>query len=415
MILFLYNIGWIFFFPIMSLILLLRAALGKEDIMRLKERFGIASAVRSTRGIIWIHAASVGESRISITLTKQLRNIYPKHRILITTGTVTSAAIVRGLGSAKVVHQFLPMDNPISLWLFFRYWRPDLGIIMESELWPNLIKTGYKFCPLILANARMSSRSFEKWKNYRMLSSDMLKCFQHVLCQSKVDVERYKFLGASPIYAGNLKYSSAPLEVNKIHLTTLRSMIGKRPVFLAASTHAGDEEIILNAYMKSRANHPDLLAIIAPRHVSRADEIKSLIKTHDLNVSVRSRKDHITPSTEIYLADTMSELGLFFSIADISCICGSFKNGGHNPIEAAYFDTYIVFGPDMSNFSDVTEEFLENKAATQVQDDKELSEAINMVLSNKVPNPKQAKFKILQNHASVMNCYLDHIKQTLKP
>jgi 3-deoxy-D-manno-octulosonic-acid transferase len=415
MLLLLYNVAWIFLFPVMSMLLVIRIIIGKEDIMRIKERFGIASSVRTNKNIIWIHAASVGESRIALTLTKHLHKIYPKHRVLITTGTITSSGIVRTFASANIVHQFLPMDNPISVLLFFRYWKPDMGIFIESELWPNLINIGACFCPLLLVNARMSHRSFKKWSKYKFAAQMMISKFKYVLCQSAIDAEKYKVIGADAVHVGNLKYSSNRLDVNPAHLKALEAMIGQRPVFFAASTHPGDDEIILDAHLECKKQYPDILTIIAPRHIIRAQDIKNIILNSGLSCSIRSCKENITQYTDIYIADTIGELGTFFSIADATCICGSFSDGGHNPIEAGYFDTHIIFGPDMRNFVEIADEFLQYKAATQIQDTKSLAKILENIFSGKVASSKEAAVAILQNHANVMFKYMNYVKKCLVP
>ena len=408
-----YNIAWILFFPIMLLILMLRIIWGKEDIMRIKERFGFASAVRSTKNIIWIHAASVGESRIALTLTNHLHKIYPKHRVLITTGTVTSAGIIRTFASARIVHQFLPMDNPISVWMFFYYWKPSLGIFIESELWPNLINIGSRFCPLLLVNARMSDGSFVKWSKCKFIAKMMLSKFKYVLCQSGIDARKYESIGSDAVFVGNLKYSSTQLDVNPSHLRSLESMLGKRPIFLAASTHPGDDELMVEAHIACKAKYPDLLTIIAPRHIVRAPEIKDMIQKHGLSCRLRSRKEDVDKDTDIYIADTMGELGMLFSIAQASFICGSFKNGGHNPIEAAYFDTHIIFGPNMSNFAEIADEFLKYKAATQIRDVKGLVRMLGKVFEEKISPAREEARAILIKHENVMIKYMKYIQQCL--
>jgi len=409
----LYNIAWILFLPLIIVMMIFRIILRKEDIMRIPERLGVPSAVRSTKGIIWIHAASVGESRVAITLTRNLVVLYPKHRILITTGTVTSANIVRSFASARIVHQFLPMDNALSVWLFFRYWKPNIGIFIESELWPNLVSIGSKFCPLILVNARMSDRSFKKWKKYKIFAQIILQRFRHILCQSEIDTQRYQALGVDAVCLGNLKYSGTQLDVNQSHLNVLYEMIGSRNVLLAASTHPGDEDIIANVHLKLKEKYPNILTIIAPRHVIRATEIKEMLLNKELSCSMRSGREAITSHTDIYIADTMGELGMLFNIAKVSFIGGSFKNGGHNPIEAAYFDTHIVFGPNMSNFTEIAEEFLEHNAATQIQDSDELVECINKIFAGKISSSHTAASTILQNHRSVMEKYLEYLQNSL--
>lgn len=414
MVLILYNFLWILFLPFILIVIIFRIIIGKEDIMRIKERIGIASSVRSTKLIIWIHAASVGESRIALCLAKQFNDDYPKHRVLITTGTITSANMVRSFTSAKIAHQFIPMDNWISIWMFFNYWKPDIGILIESELWPNLLHIGAKFCPLILVNARMSDVSFSKWYRFRFIAKGIIKKFTHILCQSEKDTKKYKSLGVDAIYIGNLKYSTAPLEVNQPHLVALEKMIKKRPVFLAASTHSGDEEIMIEAHLQLKDKYPDILTIIAPRHIKRAKDICELIKKSDLSYSVRSLKDKINSKTDIYIVDTMGELGTLFNLANVSFIGGSFKNGGHNPIEAAYFDTYIIFGPNMTNFTEVAQEFLQYKAATQIQNIDELVESIDKVFAGQMNLSQERSKVILTNHMNVMIKYLEYVKNLLR-
>ena len=397
----------------MMFIMIFRIIMGKEDIMRIKERFGIPSATRSTKGIIWIHAASVGESRVALTLTRHLVGIYPTHRILITTGTVTSATIVRSFASSRIVHQFLPMDNALSIWLFFRYWKPDLGIFIESELWPNLLSIGSKFCPLILVNARMSDRSFARWSKYQSFAKMMLKKFKYILCQSDIDAKKYKALGVDAVFLGNLKYAGTKLDVNLSHLHTLDAMIGQRPIFLAASTHTGDDEIIADAHIALKSKYPNILTIIAPRHIVRAGDIKEMVLAKGLFCSTRSHQEIITKNTDIYISDTMGELGILFNIAKASFVGGSFKNGGHNPIEAAYFDTHIILGPDMSNFTEIADEFLKYKAAIQIQDINGLVKCVEQIFSNKIPSNHKEAVSILGNHASVMSKYLEYIQNSL--
>lgn len=409
----LYNIAWILCLPFMILVLIARIILGKEDIMRIKERFGLPSAVRSTKGIIWIHAASVGESRVAITLTRHFKIKYPKHRILITTGTITSANIVRSFASSRIVHQFLPMDHPLFVWLFLRNWKPDLGIFVESELWPNLVFMGARFCPLILVNAIISENSFKNWSKCKSFVKTMLQKFRYILCQSTIDAQKYKTLGADAKFIGNLKYAGAKLDVNLSHLNVLREMVGQRPIFLAASTHPGDDEIMVLTHIQIKKEYPDILTIIVPRHIARATDIKEMVLRKGLSCAMRSRKEYIAKNTDIYIADTMGELGMLFSIAKVSFIAGSFKNGGHNPIEAAYFNTHIIFGPDMSNFREISEEFLQNKAAIQIKDLGELVKCLEKIFAGNVSSHSSESISILKNHDSVMEKYLEYIEECL--
>ncbi len=411
----LYNFIWVACLPIIILLMIFRIITGKEDILRLGERFGIASAPRSNKKIIWIHAASIGESRIALTLTKDLELLYPGHKILISTGTLNSARMIRKSLNANIVHQFIPIDNYLSIWLFLRYWRPEIGILIEAELWPNLLHIGSQFCPLLLINARMSDRSFEKWTKYRFIVKTLFTYFKLILCQSKIDHKKYVILGAKDaLYIGNLKYSGSKLDVSQHNLKSLQPQLKNRLVWLAASTHPGDEEMLSDVHVELKKQYANLLTIIAPRHISRASDIRDIMSANGLSSALRSEKNPITSDTDVYIADTIGELGLFFSVAQASFIGGSFKNGGHSPIEPAYFDTVILFGQDMSNFAEIANEFLKNAAAFQVTSAKDLSNTLDKIFSGNLKAPTKEAASILRNHANVMATYLSYIKKELK-
>jgi 3-deoxy-D-manno-octulosonic-acid transferase len=392
-----------------------RLIIGKEDSLRISERFGIISLNKSKKKTIWIHAASVGEAKLALTLAEQLQKKFKDNRVLITTGTKTSASIVRSNTSPTLIHQYIPIDNIISVYLFLDYWKPQIGIFIEGELWPNMLYLGEKYCPLILINARMSDKSFERWEYFRPLLSMLASKFKQILCQSSLDTIKYHKLGIkSAKEIGNLKYSSTKLEVDSTQLKSLTSQIVDRKVFLAVSTHPGDELKILDVHSKLRENHENLLTIIAPRHTNRSKEIQALIKAKKISYKTRSKKEKITDSTEVYIADTMGELGLFFSIAKASFIGGSFANGGHNPIEPAFFNTYILFGPDMSNFFEIAEEFTSQNAAIQVSDTKTLVEALEKIFEGKMDSSNLQKKKIIKNHSSVLDAYVSYVKDCME-
>ncbi len=412
----LYNIFWILLLPFVILLMIFRIVTGKEDILRIRERVGLPRVVRSLKhDIIWIHAASVGESKIALTLAKYLPKSSPNYKILITTGTVTSAQIVRKSINSNIIHQYIPLDNYLSMWLFFKYWKPKIGILVECELWPNLLHIGSKTCNLILANARMSDKSFATWSKYKFAISPLLNKLKVILCQSNADHKKYIALGAeNSIVANNLKYSGSKLEVDSHNLKALAKQIDGREVFLAASTHPGDEEIAIEAHINLRKKYNNLLTIIAPRHTNRMGEIKKLAQDNNLSVSVRSSNDKITKQTDIYIADTMGELGVLFSVAKVTFMGGSFKQGGHNLIEPAYFGTIIIFGPNMSNCQEVADEFLENQAAFQINDTKELIEITNKIYSGTVKDTSGKMEQIIQNHNNIISNYLSYIEKYLK-
>ncbi|MGV2432342.1 MAG UNVERIFIED_CONTAM: hypothetical protein LVQ98_03000 [Rickettsiaceae bacterium] len=229
LLIFLYNFCWIIFSPFIFLLLIFRIVTGKEDILRLFERFGIPSKIRSSNNIIWIHAASVGEAKIALTLTQHIQKTHAHQKVLITTGTVTSAKIIRQNLNGLIIHQFIPLDNYISIWLFFKYWRPKIGILIEAELWPNLLYIGSQFCPLLLMNARMSDQSFARWSKYKFIAEKLFPLFKNILCQSVKDENKYISLGAkNAIMIGNIKFASKKPPVDLHILKSLRNKLQKQ-------------------------------------------------------------------------------------------------------------------------------------------------------------------------------------------
>lgn len=411
----LYNIAWILLLPFIFLLMILRIVTGKEDILKIPERLGIPSIIKSSKKIIWIHAASVGESKIALTLTKHLQKAHKKHKILITTGTVSSATLIRKNLNGAMMHQYIPLDNYISIWLFFKYWKPKVGILIECELWPNLVHIGSKTCPLLLANARMSETSYKKWQKYNFAISNIVNKFKIILCQSEKDHKKYTKLGANNSnIAGNLKYSASMLPVPPHKLRVLKTQCKDRKVFLAASTHPGDEKFAIDIHRRLKEKYPDILTIIAPRHIDRASEIKSLASSKGYKSSIRSAKEKITAKTDIYIADTMGELGLFFTIAKATFLGGSFKQGGHNLVEPAYFDTVLTFGPNMSNCQEIADEFLEKNAAFQIKNAKELYDILDKVYSGKISHNSKKSGLIIQNHINIINNYISYINKYLQ-
>ncbi|MES2215208.1 MAG: 3-deoxy-D-manno-octulosonic acid transferase [Pseudomonadota bacterium] len=381
---------------------------GKEDARRIGERFGFATAIRNDAPLVWIHAASVGESLIALTLIQKLLDAKPLHSFLITTGTITSAKIIESRLPPKTIHQFLPIDEYFCVRRFLKYWHPSLALFVESEIWPNLISMSAQYCPLILVNATMSDKSFINWQRCERFAKDLFGRFTYVLCQNEAITKKYNSLGSITKTIGNLKYSSMKPTFALEALEELRNAIGKRPVILAASTHPGDEEIICKLHIKLKKLYPDVLTIIAPRHPNRAEEILSQALAYDPNTSLRSKGESIS---EIYIADTLGELGLFFNIATVTIMGGSFKNGGHNIIEPAFFDTAIIFGPDMRNSEYIAAEFLQSKAAMQALDEQELFEKAKLALESDMSDMHRNAKELVQRQSKVIEDYMKIITE----
>lgn len=390
-----YQLLTILFFPVLLIYLGYRKWVGKEDPKRFFERLGKASCKRPKGKLLWIHAASVGESLSILPLINRLTATYPKLTILVTTGTITSAAMMTQRLPKQAVHQYIPIDNWFTVSWFLFHWKPDLALMVESELWPCLVKQSAKKCPVMVINARMSDRSYRRWMRFSIFTRSLFGSYHHVLAQSGKDALRYRHLGAkNAIYIGNIKYDAPPLSADEAAITELQTMIGNRPVFLAASTHPDEEKEIARAHREVKISYPDLLTIIVPRHPQRAAHIIQQL-VPDTVVVQRSVQGVITPQTDIYLADTMGELGIFYRLASIVFIGGTLvPHGGQNPLEAARLNNAIIFGPHMDNFLQIKKEFLQQQAAIEISDTEALSKATKQLLRDSKKRRKLAEMAL---------------------
>lgn len=371
--------------PVIRLYLGLRKAQGKEDPARFKERLGHPGKARPDGPLVWAHAASVGESLSLLPLVERLIQDRPGLNVLVTTGTVTSSRLMADRLPDGAIHQYIPVDRVSYVRRFLDHWRPDLALWVESEFWPNLIvETAGRNIPMILINGRISPRSFLGWQRFGGLIKKVLSCFDLCLAQADADAERLRRLGAvSAICAGNLKFAAPPLPADAAALSKLQDAVGDRPRWLAASTHPGEETIVAGVHQRLKAAHPGLLTVIVPRHPDRGAEIAALLRGQKLAVSRRSNEDAIGPQTDIYLADTMGEMGLFFRLAGIVFMGKSLVPlGGQNPLEAARLDCAIVHGPHMMNFEDMTENLKTAAAAVEVADEAALEIVIGRLLDD---------------------------------
>ena len=292
-----------------SRLLAWRLKRGKEDPARLSERYGLTKLPRPDGPLIWLHGASVGEMLAVIPLIQRIRAM--NFAVLVTSGTVTSAALAQQRLPAGAVHQFIPLDAPRFVGRFLDHWQPDLALFVESDLWPNLILTcAGRGIPMILINGRVSERSFNRWRRLPGVIATLLGCFDLCLTQSSVDTQRYSQLGAPRISSsGNLKLDVPAPPADQAALRKLKSTIGTRPVIAAASTHAGEEAAIIAVHHQLRAKYPSLLTVIAPRHPDRGSDIVESAKAAGLSVAVRSRGDLPNTDVDIFVADTLGELG----------------------------------------------------------------------------------------------------------
>ena len=371
-------------FPIIELILLLRVKKNKEDFGRLNERRGISILQRPEGELIWVHASSVGESMAALSLIERLVSSETERNVLVTTSTLTSAQLMMDKLPDRAFHQFTPIDRPAFVKRFFKHWKPDLLLIMESEFWPVQINTAKKFgIPIIAVNARLSEKSFLRWRIATSLSSTIFEDLSLVISTNKEQGSRFSKLGAkNVVVSGNLKRSAPKLNVDLNVTGVLSEQIGNRPVWLAASTHIGEDRPIMEVTNRLLDRFPNLLTIVAPRHPNRGKDIAELGSKMGLKVARRSCGEEIVRETQLYIADTLGEMGLFFHISDTVFVAGSLVPvGGHNPIEPAHFDCAIIFGNLMFKNQEVADEMLSERAALKVHDDKELFNTLAHLLS----------------------------------
>ena len=340
--------------PFAGLLLSYRLRKGKEDASRLDERRGLSDYARPDGPLIWLHGASVGETLSLLPLIERLTQA--GLRALVTSGTVTSAELMARRLPPGAIHQFAPLDTPVFTRRFFAHWRPDLGLIAESELWPNMILEGFRAqVPMAMVNARMSPRSFRRWTRAPDFIGALLGRIEMSLAQSEGDSERLLALGAraAPVM-GNLKYDAPAPPVDRQELAELAGLTSGRQIWIASSTHDGEEEIAAEAHRRVAAEFPDVLTLIAPRHPHRGDAIRARLEAMGLATALRSRGERPGRETAIYICDTIGELGLFYRLSGVVFVGKSLtSSGGQNPIEPAKLGSAILHGPNVGNFADV--------------------------------------------------------------
>jgi len=382
LLIYLYNVINILLLPLYMILIFIRIIKAKDSWISFKQRLGFACAQRLPGKLLWIHAASVGESMVAITLIRALSALYPKYNFLVTTGTLSSAQILENSLPQNATHQFTPIDNFLVVRKFLNHWKPDLGIFIESELWPCLITEASDKCNLILVNARLSDKSYKRWQSKKWLFKLIIDNFKKVIVQSKTDLYKYQQLGFSnPLNLGNLKFANKELDVDKQTLLSLKNLFGDKKIFVAASTHKEDEDVTLQIITDFKQIKVNYFPIIVLRHPERKDELATQCNKLGLKFSIRSNQSLPSLDDDLFIVDSFGELGLFYSLAFIVFVGGSFKRGGHNLVEPAYFDNIILLGPDMSNFQNIADEMIKKQAALQIQNTEELALKVRFFLN----------------------------------
>jgi len=370
--------------PVLYGLLFLRKIKGKEDPKRINERRGLSSLPCPNGHLIWIHAASVGEAQSALILIDRIQKSNGNIHFLVTTGTVTSATLMASRLPSRAFHQYVPLDHPIWVNRFLDHWQPDLVLWMESELWPSMLDSmRRRHIPAILINARLSDVSFTRWKIVKSFAKKILSAFNIIITQTEKDAERYKSLTTQKVVAtDNIKYSATPLPFNENDLSALQRKLKKRTVWLYASTHDGEEKLACDVHDTLKEKFPDLLTILVPRHPERRESLKNI---HS-NVTFRGDNKQLpNANTDIYVADTLGELGLFYSLCDIAFIGRSFSNdggGGHNPIEAAQLNCAIMTGPNVQYQKEIFSALKDANAVLQVEDKQVFQEKLALLLND---------------------------------
>lgn len=388
---------------------------GKEDPKRLSERFGKASKSRPQGVVAWFHGASVGEAVSLLPVLRRIRTEFPHITPLVTTGTVTAATVIAKSLPPGCIHQYSPLDVPGWIQAFLDHWRPDIAVFVESEFWPNLILScRARNIPLYLINAALSEKSYRSWRRVPAVIDHLLSCFELLLVQSKTIAKRLKDLGATPSkvrVCGNLKFAATSLTCDLGELKQLQTILKGRSVWVGASTHLDEETLVADVHQMVKKTLPKLLTVIIPRHPHRGLEIAQDLRSKGLRVARRSNQERIKPSTDIYLVDTIGELGLFYRLSDIAFLGGTFVPiGGHNPIEAVLLDCALIWGPHTHKQTEICDVL--RPAACSVATKEELA----ITLEKLHLNPHLRAEMIARAHKllEVQAHILDHVMNALR-
>lgn len=412
-----YRLAGMAAYPFARPYLSYRAAKGKEDKQRRLERFGYSSADRPRGPLVWFHAASVGETLALVPLIREIRK--RDIHVLLTTGTVTSADISRTRLGDDVIHQYVPLDIKICINRFLNYWTPDAAITAESEIWPvTMMELERRHIPQIRVNARISDRSFDRWRNHSDLAEALFSKLALVVVQSDVDAERFRDLGSWPVVtSGNLKGDTDPPPCDQAVLDVYRRQIGNRKTWAAISTFDGEEKAAatVHAAIKSRDGQ---LTIIVPRHPERGDEIEAMLKGVNLNVARRSRNDVISPDTDIFLGDSIGEMGLYLRLTELAFVGRSLTaEGGQNPLEPAMLGCAVLSGAHVQNFREAYQKLLRSGGGRIIRDVEMLAKAVHYLLANDNERYKMidAGGKVIQDLRGALSLTLKALEPYINP
>ena len=352
-------------------------------------RFALGLPVRTRpgEGLIWVHAVSVGELLAVAPLIERLLTEWPDKAVLVTNTTPTGSAQAQKLFGDRVEHTWFPFDAPLVTGAFIRHWDPTLIVMVETEIWPNLLMSAKDHSvPVALVNARLSAHSARGYARLGGLTTQALNNFDLIACQSKSDFRRFRKIGADPAkmqVVGSIKFD-IDLAARRVQLEEIRDQLGEvirsRPLWAAASTHPGEEQLVIKAYLALRERGLKTRLMLAPRHPNRTPEITKLLHSHGLQYQKRSEHQPLADSTDVLLIDTLGELSAFLGLADAAFIGGSLvPRGGHNPIEAAAWGCAVMTGPHVINFATIVRDMERGGAIRVVDDENELADRLASV------------------------------------
>ena len=412
--------------PLWKIVLQQRIKSGKEDPSRVQEKLGYFRLQRPDGLLLWFHALSVGESLALLTLLKRLGELYPSAHFLLTTNTKTSVEALTSVGlPERVIHSYLPADARGPVQRFLNHWKPDILAITETDLWPYMITQASRHgIPLVVINGRVANTSFRRRMKTRNIYYNILPMFQQILAQDKVDADRFITLGApaeNVQVLGSLKSSADPLPDFFDERDQITTKIGGRPVWLAASTEPREEDQMFEAHSQAREKIPDLLMIIAPRHIKFADKTEALATARFNDVSRRSNHQSITSDTAVYIADSFGEMGLWYRIAPVVFI-GHTMPGflpplpGKNPYEALNFGAYVLHGPDYADFTSSYGRLTAAGATKQILNASELaSEIVHFGESTDYAEPFLAAAKTcMAEHRGALEATQNYLSKMLE-
>ena len=397
------------------IIILFRLFKKKEDLVRFREKFGFYSKKKIVGKLVWFHGASVGEILSVVPLIEKLENDKKIKQILITSNTLSSSKILLNLKLKKTIHQFFPIDTDHHTQKFLNYWKPSMAIFVDSEIWPNMI-TNIKKKPisLILMNARITKKSFKRWKIFPVSTKKIFEKFDICLSSNIKSSQYLRNLGAKKIkFIGNLKFTESEKNKNDLNIKLKKFFLSKK-IWCASSTHNKEELICVNVHKKLKAKYKNLLTILIPRHIDRATEIVKQIKKLDLKVHLHNSGDKINKDTEIYLVNSFGQTKSFFKICKTVFLGGSMiKHGGQNPLEAARLGCKILHGPNVWNFDEIYTLLKNNNVSKKITTSNQLTSEVDKIFNNKNKNKdlelkiKKIGNKILTSTLNEINIYIN--------